>query len=62
MIVFKIADARGARGGKAILAYDGEGNQLPGQVKCDLAQEAGGPTMIAVTFFVDGKAVRLASE
>lgn len=61
-MLLKIMDAPSVPGGKALVACDDSGEVLPMQFACELEQVSGESVVVKVSFKIDGKKVRLASE
>jgi len=60
VLTVRMVDVPDARGGKAMMLCDANGEPLPGQTRCVLEQVFHGAGTLTVTFRVDGKAVALA--
>lgn len=61
-MIIKVVDSPAIPGGKGLVALDNAGEYLPMQVACTLEQEVGEEIRVQITFRVDGRKVRLASE
>lgn len=58
-MIVKVMDAPAVYGGKAVMLCDDEGKPLPNQVRSNLVCDVDKPSIIVVTFQIDGERVKL---